>query len=118
MPIEPIDEKTTSAELIEDDVTWCIQAVFVNEAGIIDDPMIEVFRGVVRRVGELTIFTPNMIPFRIKASELGSLAEFADVPESFPFPIGPYLAVMPKAIQVAGNALPKKALSAAEQGTL
>lgn len=76
-----IDLGSTSTTIGQKSVTWRFQADTYSSAGArIPDPVIEIFRGVLKTFGDTNIFRPSLTPIKVKASELPSLAEFAEVP--------------------------------------
>lgn len=97
---------------------------FVDSQGnVIADPTIEVFRGIIKRIGDQVIFTPNFTPLRVKASELHLLAPFAEIPPTLSSMIPNeesltvHLAALPLLVAMSGDAMAKKAIADAEAET-
>jgi hypothetical protein len=110
-----------TVEVTQTEVTWRLQGDFVDSQGnVILDPTIEVFRGVIKRIGDQVIFTPNPTPLRIKASELALLAPFAEVPSALSSIITDrasltaHLSALPLLVMMSGDAMARKAIADAE----
>jgi hypothetical protein len=114
----PIEVRKETVEVVETEVTWRLQGDFVDAQGnIILDPTIEVYRGTIKRIGDLLVFTPNLTPLHVKASELGNLAPFATIPVALkqmipnPASLELHLRTLPIVVSMTGDAMARKKMA-------